>query len=355
LLTLDPGIARKLKRFKRIKRGYFSFLGLVFLIGLSGFAELLVNNRALVVSYGGEIYFPTYGDIIPARVFGKTGFEGDGEVNYRQLALELEAASGEAEKGFVILPLIPYSPLEIDVNAHEVQGARPPSLERRHLLGTDTHGRDILARIVYGFRMAIFFSIAILIAEWGIGISLGCLMGYRGGWFDSIMQRLVEVFDSVPLLYVIIIVSSIIVPNVYALGAILVIFGWMGMANTIRAMTYREKSRDYVLAARGLGAGHFRVLIKHIVPNMIAILVTSFPFALLSGMNSLTALDYLGFGLPPPTPSWGELLKQGTQNLQYPWITYSVTGVIVLVMTMATFFGEAIREAFDPKQHTTYE
>lgn len=171
MLALDPGILRKLKRFRKIRRGYFSFIGLTILVLLSLFAELLVSNRALFVSYEGKFYFPTYGEIIPGRIFGKTGYEADGEVNYRSLAEELGQYSNigdSAKLGFVILPLIPYSPLEIDVSVGEEQGARPPSISRRHLLGTDTHGRDILARIVYGFRMAIFFSIAILIAEWGL-------------------------------------------------------------------------------------------------------------------------------------------------------------------------------------------
>ena len=352
MFRLDPLTVRKLKRFRSIRRGYFSFLGLIVLVVMALAAELWVNDKALVVSHGGKIYFPVFGDPLMGRDIGLTGFEAGSEVKYRKFAAEQEGAGGS---GWVIMPFVPYNPFEVNMEEGGGSASRPPSLSEKHYLGTDTYGRDVLARIIYGFRIAIFFSISIMIAEWFIGIAIGCMMGYRGGWFDSIMQRVVEIFQSIPTLYVIMILSSIVVPSIHALGVILVIFGWMGMANTIRAMTYKEKASDYVLAVRGLGASHLRILAIHIVPNTVAILVTSFPFALLSGVNALTSLDYLGFGLPAPTPSWGELLKQGTSNLQYPWIVWSVTSAIIIVLTMATFFGEAVREAADPKQHTVYE
>ncbi len=345
---LNPLTARRFKRFRSIKRGYVSFIGLSALILFAMFAELFINSRALLVSYNGSLYFPTYGDIIPGSVFGE---DYEYETNYRKLKQKFEA-DGNASN-FVIMPFVPYNAYENDLK----EGAYPPfppDFDRHHYLGTDKTGRDILARLIYGFRTAILFSLGLLVLSYLIGVSIGCLMGYWGGKFDLAMQRLIEIWSNIPFLYVVIIISSIMVPNFTMLISIMVFFGWTQITWYMRTATYKEKAREYTAAAKSIGAKTPRIIFRHILPNTISIIVTFIPFSIASGITSLTALDFLGFGLPAPTPSWGELLQQGTESLDAVWIASSVVGFMIIILTMVTFIGEAIREAFDPKPHTTY-
>ncbi|MDE2491961.1 MAG: ABC transporter permease [Elusimicrobia bacterium] len=345
---LDPLTLKKFQRFRSIRRGWWSAIGLAVLIGLSLFAEVFVNSRALVVRYRGHWYFPTYGAFIPGRTFG-LGY--DYETNYRKLQEKLEA---EHDGDFVILPLDPWNPYENDLR-DGVYPPTPPSWKDRHYLGTDTSGRDVLARVVYGFRIAILFSLILLLCNYVVGVSVGCAMGYWGGAFDLILQRLIEVWSNVPFLYVIIIVASVMVPNFMTLILIMVFFGWMSMTWYMRTVTYKQKTREYVLAARALGATDAAIIFRHILPNTISVIVTFIPFSISGGIVALTSLDYLGFGLPPPTPSWGELLAQGTSHLDSVWIASSVIVAMIVLLTMVTFVGEAIREAFDPRRHAVYE
>ncbi len=350
--TLDPLTRKKLKRFRSIRRGYVSFLILAVAILLSCVAELLVNNRALMVKYNGELFFPTYGAIHTGRDFG---LDYDYEVNYRELK---NVFANQPESGnWVLLPLVPYSPLENSYLGESFR-PRPPNFEESHYLGTDQINRDILARLVYGFRNALIFSAAFLIFTYLIGITLGCLMGYFGGWFDLSVQRLIEIWSNIPFLFVVIIVASVIPAgigmNLGVLLFIVVLFSWTSMTYYMRSATYKEKARDYVHAAEVLGASTSRIVFRHILPNVLSTLVTFIPFTIASSISALTALDFLGFGLPPPTPSWGELLRQGTSNLQAPWIVASAFSALVIVLVLVTFVGEAIREAFDPKKFTVY-
>lgn len=345
IFTLSPQGKRQWQRFKAIKRGYYSAILLVTLLLMSCFAELLISNRAIVVSYQGDIYFPTYGGVIDGHQFGQ---ERAFETDYRALKQQLS----DSGKGWVIMPIVPYSPTEIDLNLTDFP-PYPPSLQ--HWLGTDTSGRDVLARLVYGFRTAMAFSLILLVCNYIIGVSIGCLMGFLGGKFDLFGQRIIEIWSNVPFLYVIMIIASIIVPSFWTLVILMVLFGWMGITWYMRTVTYREASREYVMAARAIGASQSRILFKHILPNTISLLVTFIPFSIAAGISSLTALDYLGFGLPKTTPSWGDLLSQGTNNLQYEWIVLSVIVAMTLVLTMVTFIGEAIREAFDPKKYAYFK
>jgi len=347
-MKLNPLTIKKIRRFKSIKRGYYSFILILVLILASFFAEILVNKRAVMVHYHGEYYFPIYGDPIPGSTFG---LDYKYETNYRQLAGKLENEGGD---NWVIMPLIPYDAYENDLRENEFP-PYPPSFEDRHYFGTDTIGRDIAARLVYGFRIAIFFSLLLLVFNYAVGVSIGCAMGFWGGKFDLIFQRIIEIWSNIPFLYVIIIISSIVVPNFFMLIVIMAFFGWIGITWTMRTITYKEKAREYALAAKALGATDFRIIFKHIIPNTIAIIVTFAPFAVSGGIVALTSLDYLGFGLPPPTPSWGELLQQGWANLDAWWIGGSVVVAMIITLMAVTFVGEAIREAFDPKMHTTYE
>ncbi len=354
-MKLNPLTAKKVARFKEIKRGYYSFLAIVALILFSLTAELFVNSRALIVSYEGKWYFPTYRGVISGETFG---LDYSYETDYRQLR---ETFKETGSDNWVLLPLVPYDPYE----NNEYEGVfkpAPPSIANRHFLGTDTTGRDILARLYYGFRIAIFFSLVFLLLTYLIGIAIGCLMGYFGGIFDLIGQRLIEVWSNMPFLYVVIIVFSVVpssISNSVRIGillTIMVMFSWMGMTYYMRTGAYKEKARDYVAAAEALGASTGRIIFKHIIPNTLATLVTFMPFTIVGAITAITALDFLGFGLPPPTPSLGELLKQGTDNLTTaPWIVVSSFMALVAILTLVAFVGEAIREAFDPKKFTVYK
>jgi len=347
-MKINPLTIKKIRRFKSIKRGYYSFIIFGLMICASLFAEMLVNNRALVVHYNGRYFFPTYGDLIPGRTFD---LDYDYETNYRELAQRL---GDEGNGSWVLMPPVPYNAYENDLRDNQFPPFAPSAADR-HYLGTDAVGRDVVARLVYGFRIAIFFALGLLLVNYTIGVSIGSAMGYFGGRFDLFFQRIIEIWSNVPFLYVIIIISSIMVPNFFMLILIMAFFGWIGITWTMRTITYKERAREYVLAARGLGASNIRIIFKHIIPNTIAIIVTFAPFAVSGGIVALTSLDYLGFGLPPPTPSWGELLQQGWTNLDAWWISGSVIAAMIITLVTVTFIGEAVREAFDPKLHTVYE
>ncbi len=301
-----------------------------------------------MVKYNGEYHFPIYGDMIPGSTFG---LDYQYETKYRQLDKKFKNENGD---NFVIMPLIPYNPYENDFR-DGVYPPAAPNFSEGHFQGTDTTGRDVAARFVYGFRIAIIFSLLLLICNYVAGITIGCLMGFYGGTFDILFQRIIEIWANIPFLYIVIIISSIMTPNFGTLIGIMLVFGWMGMTWQLRTTTYKQKAREYVQAAKSLGASDRRIIFKHIIPNSISIIITYIPFSVAAGITSLTSLDYLGFGLPAPTPSWGELLKQGTTNLDSSWIVSSVVVGMIFILIMITFVGEAIREAFDPKKHTTYE
>lgn len=349
LFRLTSLTRRRWQRFREIRRGYWSAWLLGSLIVLSLAAELLVSNRALIVHYDGHWYFPTYGAVIPGRSFG---LDYDYETDYK--ALQKQFAAQGRSGNWVLLPLIPYDAYETDLPDQDFP-PMAPSLQRRHLLGTDTTGRDVLARLLYGFRTAIAFSLMLLVFEYLIGVSIGCLMGFLGGWFDLFFQRVIEVWSNIPSLYVIMIVASVVPPNFWTLLLIMVAFSWTNITWYMRTAAYRENARDYIMAAHAIGAGSGRIIFRHILPNSVSIVVTFIPFSVAAGITALTALDYLGFGLPPPTPSWGELLKEGTNNLESPWLVGSVVVAMTAVLMLTTFIGEAIREAFDPKVYRAYE
>ncbi len=352
MFYISPRLLRRFERFRAIKRGYYSLWIILALIAVSFVAELWINNRALIVSYEGRLYFPTYTEMYPGNTFGLDYVH---ETDYLELQKNMRAKKEKGEKaGWVLMPLVPHGPLDTS-SREEGYAPYPPSIKYQNYLGTDSTGRDVLARLIYGFRMAMVFSIVLMVFSYIIGIAVGCMMGFFGGWFDLVMQRVVEIWSNVPFLYVVMIVSSIIVPSFWMLLAIMVFFGWQGMTYYMRSQTYRERSRLYVLSAQSLGASPLRIILKHILPNSLSIIVTFIPFAIAGGISSLTALDYLGYGLPPPTPSWGELLDQGVENLDAWWVAGSVVVMLVLILTMVTFVGEAVREAFDPKKFTVYE
>lgn len=338
----------RFKRFKSIKRGYYSAWIIVLLFILSLLAELVANNRALIVKYDGQYFFPTYGKVLGGKTFG---LDYAYETNYRELQQQFAAKNNN---NWVLMPPIPYGPIESDLRP-DVFVPTAPSWQDKHYLGTDNTGRDVLARLIYGFRIAFLFSLMLMVMQFVIGIFFGALLGYRGKLTDLLGQRLLEIWSSVPTLYVIMIMAAVIAPGFWTLLIIMALFSWMGMTELIRTSVYKEKARDYTLAARALGASHARILFSHILPNTMAIIVTYLPFSIAGGITALTSLDYLGFGLPAPAPSWGELLQQGVERLDKPWIVLSTVTVLSAVLVLVTFVGEAIREAFDPKRFSVYE
>ena len=344
MIKLNPLTLKKIKRFKSIKRGYYSFIIFIVMIIASLCAELLVNNRAIVVYYEGELYFPTYTQMIPGTSFD---LNYDYETNYRQLG---NLFGVEGKGNWILMPIVPYNAYENDLKKNEIPPF-PPSIKEKHYMGTDAVGRDIVARLVYGFRIAIFFSLLLLLVNYVIGVSIGSAMGFWGGKFDLIFQRIIEIWSNVPFLYVIIIIASIMVPNFLMLILIMAFFGWIGITWTMRTVTYKEREREYVLAARALGSYNLRIIFKHIIPNTIAIIVTFAPFAVSGGIVALTSLDYLGFGLPPPTPSWGNLLNAAQGHLaEYPWLAIFPGLLIFLTIISINFIGDGLRDALDPTQ-----
>lgn len=375
-LRLNPLTVKKLKRFREIRRGYVSFVILLFLSVLSLFIEYFANGRALIVHYEGKYYFPTYSDVKLGNEFGLTDELANAPVIYR----DLKHLFQQQDNGnWVLMPLVEFSPNENNKYEGVLKPMRPPwwhkvanlfpgeqlaplsaETEHGHYLGTDSTGRDILSRLIYGFRIAIFFSLAFMSLVYLIGITIGCLMGYFGGWFDLFVQRIIEIWSLVPFIYMVIIIFSVI-PTSFSIStrivillSIMVLFSWTGMTYYMRTATYREKARDYTAAAQIIGASAPRIIFNHILPNAISTIVTFMPFTMAAAITAVTALDFLGFGLPPPTPSIGEILKQGTARLDAPWIVASAFLALVFILTLVTFIGEAVREAFDPKKFTTY-
>ena len=340
---MNESILRKRwNRFKSLKRGYYSLIILLSLYVISFFLPLIINNRALIVKYDGEIYFPIITGYVPGKTFGQ---DVPGEARYRNLKKEFENEDGN----WVLMPVYPYSPFE-DITYEGNKMYQPPS--REHWLGTDNTGRDVFARLCYAFNISISFALVLTIINYVFGILIGGAMGYFGGRFDLFFQRLIEIWSSLPMLFVIIIISSIIKPSFFLLIGIYTLVNWISMTYLMRAEFYREKARAYVAAALSMGQTDFKVMFKHILPNSLVPIITYFPFSVVAGISALVGLDYLGFGLPPPTPSWGQMLDIGLQNITKWWMVFSPVAAQFFTLLSIVFIGEGVREAFDPKVYS---
>jgi microcin C transport system permease protein len=345
---------KRLRKFRSIKRGYYSFLILLCAYGISFFLPVLINNRALLVRYDGKLYFPLI-HYYPASAFGQ---ERIGEPDYREVAQDLRQ---ENRGNWVILPLYPYSPTE---SLLDLPGTPPNAPSRQHIFGTDDRGRDIFARLAYGFNVSLSFALLVLVISLAVGVSAGALLGYFGGKLDILGQRLIEIWSSLPFLYTIIIVSSIVVPiylpgrnlvlqpSFWLLILILTAFDWMGITYYVIGEFYREKTKDYVAAAISMGASDSAIIFRHILPNSLTPVVSFAPFMIVANISALVALDFLGFGLPAPTPSWGELIEQGVDNLTKWWLVFFPLAAMFVTLLLIVFIGEAVREAFDPKEYS---
>ena len=340
---MNESILRKRwNRFKSLKRGYYSLIILLSLYFISFFLPMIINNRALIVKYDGEIYFPIISGYVPGKTFGQ---DVPGEARYRNLKKQFENEDGN----WVLMPVYPYSPFE-DITYEGNKMYQPPS--REHWLGTDNTGRDVFARLCYAFNISISFALVLTIINYIFGILIGGAMGYFGGRFDLFFQRLIEIWSSLPMLFVIIIISSIIKPSFFLLIGIYTLVNWISMTYLMRAEFYREKARAYVAAALSMGQTDFKVMFKHILPNSLVPIITYFPFSVVAGISALVGLDYLGFGLPPPTPSWGQMLDIGLQNITKWWMVFSPVAAQFFTLLSIVFIGEGVREAFDPKVYS---
>lgn len=353
-LTYSESIFQKRwKKFKTLKRAYISLHILIWSYLLSFVAPLFINNKPLIIKYEDAIYFPAFADLgypytkLFARGYtGKMfGIDDYGEPNFRKLSHHF---SQEGNPNWSIMPLYKYHPNENLLS--ELNSEPPTAPDSKHWFGTDNRGRDILARVIYGYNISMSFAIFVTIFGYIIGIIIGAIQGYFGGRFDLYFQRFIEIFSSLPFLYTIMIVSVIMTPNFYILAIInIILAGWIGISYFIRSEFYREKAKDYVAAAVAMGASRRRIMFKHILPNSITPIITFAPFAIVGGISALVSLDYLGFGLPAPTPSWGELAKQGVEELRYWWLIVTSINAMFLTLLMISFIGEGVREAFDPK------
>ncbi len=338
-MQLKPLNRRRLDNFHANRRGYWSLWLFVGLFIFSLFAELIANDRPILVNYDGDYYVPVFVDY-PETVFG--GF----------LETSTEYADPEVremieEKGWIIWPPVRFS---YDTVNYELQVPAPAPPSELNWLGTDDQGRDVVARLIYGFRISILFGLTLTIISSVIGVCAGGVQGYFGGRTDLVFQRFIEIWSSLPLLYLLMILASMVEPNFWWLMGIMLLFSWMALVGVVRAEFLRARNFDYVRAARALGVGDIGIMYKHILPNAMVATVTFLPFILNGSITTLTALDFLGFGLPAGSPSLGELLNQGKANLQAPWLGMSAFFVLAVMLSLLIFIGEAVRDAFDPRK-----
>ena len=336
---LTPLDRRRLANFRANRRGFWSlwiFLA-VFLVSL--FAEFIANDKPIVLSYDGKLYWPIFQEY-PETVFG--GFL-ETETEYR----DTEVRAMIEEKGWMVWPVIPFSYRSVNYQL-TVPAPAPPSAV--NWLGTDDQGRDVLARLIYGFRVSVLFGLALTLSSSIIGVAAGAVQGYFGGKVDLLFQRFIEIWDGLPMLFLLIILASIVEPNFWWLLFIMLLFSWMGLVGVVRAEFLRARNFDYVRAARALGLSDTRIMIRHILPNAMVATFTFLPFILSGSITTLTALDFLGFGLPPGSASLGELLGQGKANLHAPWLGLTAFFVLAVTLSLLVFIGEAVRDAFDPRK-----
>lgn len=302
-------------------------------------SEQIANDHPLLLRYDGRYYFPTL------KFYSGVTFGGPYKTEADYLVLR-DDPQFKSHEGWMLMPPIPHSPLHSYL---DLAGNPPYPPSRQHWLGTDGAARDVLARLIYGFRMCMVFALALTFVGTVFGIIIGGVQGYLGGKADITIQRLIEIWSALPFLYVVILVGSIYGQNFGILLSVTAIFEWIGLSYYMRGEFLKLREQPYVLASKGLGAGHARILFQQILPNAMTPVITLLPFGIVGGIFTLNALDFLGFGLPPPTPSWGEMLQEGLQNLQAPWLALSAVGAQFITLLLATFVGEGVRDAFDPK------
>lgn len=339
-MKFSPLNQRRFARFKAHKRGWWSLWLFLALFALSLGAELIANDKPLVVSYDGAWYFPVL------KRYPETTFGGEFplQANYKSPYIrELIAAKG----GWMLWPVIPFDYASINYDL-QVPSPAPPSAQ--NWLGTDDQGRDVLARIIYGFRISILFALVLTVLSSIFGVFVGALQGFYGGWVDLAGQRFLEIWSGLPMLFMLIILSSFVQPSFWWLLGIMLLFSWMTLVDLVRAEFLRGRNLEYVRAARALGMQNGAIMFRHILPNAMVSTLTFMPFIITTAIGTLTSLDFLGFGLPAGEPSLGELVAQGKANTQAPWLGISAFLVLGIMLSLLVFIGEAARDAFDPRK-----
>ena len=338
-VSLSPS-RRAWLRFKQNRLGFWSLLLFSTLVVFSLFADVLSNDRPLVVSYQGKLYFPLIKD------YSEKTFDGDFDTpaDYLDPFIRDKLKQGG---NWAIYPPNPYGPKTINYFSKEPNPSAP---SRDNLLGTDDRGRDLLTQLIYGFRLSVLFGLALTVIGVVIGVITGAIQGYAGGKTDLVAQRFMEIWGSMPELYLLIIFSAIFAPSVALLLFLLSLFGWMGLSDYVRAEFLRNRQLDYVRAAKALGVSNLHIMWRHILPNSMTPVVTFLPFRMSAAILALTSLDFLGLGVPPGTPSLGELLNQGKANIDAWWISLSTFAVLVITLLLLTFMGDALRDALDPRK-----
>ncbi|HZS64181.1 MAG TPA: ABC transporter permease [Xanthobacteraceae bacterium] len=362
-IALSPINRRRWQNFKANRRGYWAFWIFLVLFAVSLFAELIANDKPFYVYFNGKSYFPAF------LTYAETDFGGDFETaaDYRDPFLQnLIKEKG----GFMVWPPIRYSYDTHNLDLPTPAPSKPtwlltekecaPVVQRKGLhgcrdleynwLGTDDQGRDVVARLIYGFRISVLFGLALTIVSSIIGVAAGAVQGYFGGWIDLLFQRFIEIWTAIPSLYLLLIISSVLVPGFFVLLGILLLFSWVSLVGLVRAEFLRGRNFEYIQAARALGVSNRVIMFRHLLPNAMVATMTFLPFILSSSVMTLTALDFLGFGLPPGSPSLGELLSQGKANVQAPWLGLTGFFSVAIMLSLLIFIGEAVRDAFDPRK-----
>ena len=340
-MTFSPLTKRRLSQFRANKRGFYSFWIFLGLMVVCLLAEFIANDRPILVSYDNALYAPVF------KSYPETTFGGDfeTETDFRDpYVQELINA-----KGWMLWPPIRFS---YDTIAYDLPEPAPSRPTAKNILGTDDQGRDVAARVIYGFRISVVFGLVLTVISSVIGITAGAFQGYYGGKLDLFMQRVIEIWSSLPSLYILIIFSAMFVPGFWTLLAILLLFSWVSLVDVVRAEFLRARNFDYVRAANALGVSNHTIMHRHVLPNAMVATMSLMPFILTGSITALTSLDFLGLGLPPGSPSLGELLSQGKNNLQAPWLGISAFVSLAFMLTLLTFIGEAVRDAFDPRKTT---
>ena len=330
---------RRIDQFRRNRRGYVSLWIFAALFLFSVFAEFVANDKPIFVSYDGGYYMPVF------KSYAETEFGGEfeTEADYRDPAV----AELINKKGWMLWPPVRYSYQTINYNLN-VPAPSPPSAE--NLLGTDDQARDVLARLIYGFRISIIFGLTLTLLGSAVGMWVGAMEGYLGGLFDLLTQRFIEIWSGMPVFFLLIIMSSIITPGFFTLLGLMLLFSWMTLVDVVRAEFLKARNLDYIRAAKALGVSTPVIMFKHALPNAMVASLSMMPFVLAGSITTLTSLDFLGFGMPPGSPSLGELLSQGKNNLQAPWLGMTAFFSVAVMLSLLTFIGEAVRDAFDPRK-----
>lgn len=337
--SFSPLTQKRFRHFKANRRGHWALLIFTALFCISLFAEFIANSKPLVISHKGDLYFPLF-HMYPETTFGG---EFETEANYRDpFVQDLIAA-----EGWAVWPPIRYDYQSVNFDL-PTPAPSAPTLE--NLLGTDDQGRDVLARLIYGFRLSVLFGLTLTLFSSVIGVLAGGIQGYFGGKVDLFFQRFLEIWSGLPVLYLLIILASFVEPTFWWLLGLMLMFSWMALVGVVRAEFLRARNFDYVKAARALGVSAPKIMARHVLPNAMVATLTMLPFILNHSITTLTSLDFLGFGLPPGSPSLGEMLAQGKNNLQAPWLSLTSFLAVAVTLSLLVFVGEAVRDAFDPRK-----